>query len=130
MGKNVKERDIMKTFMKRHLKHDNFEGYWLRLEDGVFGNFKPADGVLFTYPLDIMIEFKVERRVTYAFTLRDLREHQRMSLLKFEGGRRRASAVLVYHVREDRWHLYRTKKHDVISDIFSYVPEIHVIERW
>lgn len=117
----------MKEFMKS-FTGNRPELYWLRLEDGMFGNFKPADGILFSPTLDVMIEFKLERRVNYAFKIADLPEHQRASLAKFEYMTSRLSAVLVYHVEADEWHLYRRLQD--VDAVFPDIRNVHSVEKW
>lgn len=108
----MKERDVMKDWAAAHLKK-NPEDYWLRLEDGMYGNFKPADGILFSgrSKCSVMCEFKVERRKTFAYVIEETRDHQRRELKLFEDrllSKNRISAVVVYHLATKEWHVLGT----------------------
>jgi hypothetical protein len=114
----VKERDEMKKWMNAWLERHP-DDYWLRLQDGMYGNFRPADGILFSMrtvrtalgelryneclPV-LMIEFKVERRKKFAIVREDIPEHQMSAMEEFASGPFREWAILVYHAEKDQWH--------------------------
>ena len=107
-----KERDLMRKWIKGHLeKHP--DDYWLRLFDGVYGNFRPADGILFCHNLSFMMEFKVERRKKFAYKLEQLPAHQKRELGIFDNGRCRVSIILIYHLHEKTWHILPFRKSGV-----------------
>lgn len=103
------ERYLMSKWVKGHLEK-NPSHYWLRIPDGMHGGFRPFDGVLFMVQEAWAIEFKVERRKTFKFSLDELPKHQKEGLLEFENGEMRRSAVMVYHVATKTWHEFVVRK--------------------
>jgi hypothetical protein len=99
-----KERDFMKKWVVERLARFP-DDYWLRLQDGMFGNFRPADGILFHEAIAWMLEFKLERRKGFKFSLDELPAHQKMEMEKFSNGGSRRAAAVVYHLAEKRWHV-------------------------
>jgi len=104
----AKERDLMKKWAEEHLKKHP-EDYWLRIPDGMYGNFKPADGILFCGNTSWMLEFKVDRRKTYKYSLKEVPDHQMMELKRFDNGTDRKSVVVVYHIEKKEWHVIPVK---------------------
>lgn len=105
---SAKERDLMKRWVAFHLKAHP-EDYWLRIPDGMYGNFKPADGILFCGRSTWMLEFKVDRRKTFRWSMSELPEHQRRELKGFVNkGRGRLSAVIVCHLAAQKWYVFPT----------------------
>lgn len=79
------------------------DAYWLRIPDGVYGNIRPADGVLFAFGKAAMVEHKVDRRKTHVFSTGMLTAHQLRSCRGFRGFDRVSFAVIFHG--EDA-HLY------------------------
>ena len=102
------ERDLMKAWVGRHLKNSP-DAYWLRLQDGIYGNARPFDGVWFSKGgPSVAIEFKVDRRKKLAFKLSELPEMSRgkgVRMQKFKDGG--LSDAKAFHLKSGLTYLSR-----------------------
>ncbi len=103
----VLERDISKKWIEGHL-HDHPDDYAHRIIDTPWGGAKPFDWFLFCDGIVWALEFKVDRRVKFAYTIDQLPAHQHSELLKFTNGQSRRSKVLIYH--DGTWHTLEVRK--------------------
>jgi hypothetical protein len=98
----VLERDISKKWIAAHLKlHPGDYAY--RIIDTPWGGAKPFDWFLFCGNMTFAIEFKVDRRKKFKYSISEIMPHQRSELLKFHNGKERMSKVIVYHPDSDQW---------------------------
>lgn len=98
----VLERDISKKWVEHHLScHEG--DYAFRIHDCPW-QAKPFDCFLFTPKVSWAIEFKVDRRKTFRYTIDELPMHQRRALKAFANGKSRRSKIVVYHLQTETWH--------------------------
>lgn len=114
------ERDLMKKWVKDHLDRHPTD-YWLRIPDGVYGNIRPGDGVLFCGAHAILIEFKVDRRKKMKFEVEELPGHQRNAPEEFSTGTFRHSAVVVFHPATKT--IFAITSTDVAHDLICHSDE-------
>jgi len=99
----VLERDISKKWIAAHLK-DNPGDYAFRIHDCPW-EAKKFDYLLFTANgVSFALEFKVDRRKKYRYTIDEVPMHQMSALEGFKNGTNRRSKVVVYHVETDTWY--------------------------
>ena len=97
----VLEREVSKRWVKAHLKEHPHD-YYLRHHDCPWG-VKPYDATLFCGKITWAIEFKVDRRKKFAYTLSELPSHQLSALRAFKNGSQRRSKVVVFHSETSTW---------------------------
>ena len=106
---NVLERDISKKWIHDHLR-DHPADYAYRIIDTPWGGAKPFDWFLFCEGIAWALEFKVERRKTFKYSISELPAHQYSELLKFMNGKERKSQVVIYHESTEEWHTLEIHK--------------------
>ena len=99
---SVLERDISKKWVEAHLASHQGD-YAFRIHDCPW-QAKPFDCFLLTDKVSWAIEFKVDRRKLFRYTIDELPTHQRRALLAFQNGRSRRSKVVIYHMITETWH--------------------------
>ena len=98
----VLEREISKEWIRDHLR-DHPLDYAFRIHDCPWGR-KNWDAFLFTPGVCWAVEFKVDRRKAFQYTLDELPAHQHSELLKFVNGTDRKAKVVIYHPGSKEWH--------------------------
>jgi len=97
----MNEREVSKKWVAAHLRLHP-QDYFLRLHDCPWGA-KLFDAVIFCGKTAIALEFKVDRRKSWRYTLKELPPHQKRELALFSNGTTRRSKVVVYHVETRAW---------------------------
>lgn len=103
----VREREISKSWVKEYLA--GYVGcYAFRIHDCPW-QAKPFDMFIFAPKVTWAIEFKVDRRKAYRYTIDELPMHQLRALREFSNGSSRQSKVVVYHEQTKTWHELEVK---------------------
>lgn len=100
--KGVLEREVSKKWIASHLLSSP-EDYAYRIHDCPWGR-KNFDAFLMSGSILWAIEFKVDRRKTYKYSISEIEGHQLSALKDFSNGGTRRSKVVVYHAATDTWH--------------------------
>ena len=98
----VLERKLSREWISEHLLAHPGD-YALRLHDCPHEP-KKFDWLLFSEKVAWAIEFKVDRRKRFKYSISELPAHQKRELELFSNGRTRRSTVVVYHPEERAWH--------------------------
>lgn len=98
----VLERDISKKWIADHLRAYP-EDYAFRIHDCPW-EAKKFDYFLFSKNVVFALEFKVDRRKKFRYTIDELPQHQFRALKEFKNSTTRQSKVVVYHLETDTWH--------------------------
>ena len=98
----VLEREISKKWVERHLA-SHPRDYAFRIHDCPW-EAKKFDYFLFGPKVAWALEFKVDRRKVFRYTIDELPAHQKRALKEFQNGRDRRSKVIVYHMAGNTWH--------------------------
>lgn len=103
----ILEREISKKWVETHLA-SHPRDYAFRIHDCPW-EAKKFDYFLFSSKVAWALEFKVDRRVSFRYSIEELPKHQKAALLDFSNGKTRRSKVIVYHVAGNAWHEMEVK---------------------
>lgn len=103
MPVKVLEREVSKKWVEAHIAGHKGD-YAFRIHDCPW-SAKPFDCILFTSAgISWALEFKVDRRKSFRYTIEELPTHQLRALQGFRDGKSRKSKVVIYHMITDTWH--------------------------